>query len=160
MKKLILLSVLLTQTVFAQTTNINLSVGNKTVELGLTRTIESEIILGGSFALTNSKVIEDRANLIDAGSYLHKVNTNYTPSVFALMGGKFDNLSIVTKVGSSYINQDIKKINSKEDYHKDSKVLYLAVGVDVMYQISDVIGIGASFDNVNSLMLGINYKIN
>jgi hypothetical protein len=167
MKKLVIVLGLLTQSAFSQmanSTNANLSIGYKTAELGFTHTLESEIILGGSFAFTDSKVIEDRTNKIDRGSSLHKLNTKYSKTVFALMGGNFKNINFIGKVGANYIDQNICKIaDSRQtdgNFVKDSKVLYLAVGMEIMYQISDNIGISGSFDNVNSAMIGINYKIN
>ena len=167
MKKFLILSVLLAQSAFAQmpnSTNANLSVGYKTAEIGVTHTLESEFILGGSFALTDSKMIENRTNKIDRGSYLHKMNSKYTPSAFALMGGNFDRINFIGKVGATYIDQNICKINNSMQtdgvYTKDSKVLYLACGMEIMYQVSDFVGISGSFDNVSGAMLGINFKIN
>lgn len=166
MKKFLILSVLLAQSAFAQeanSTNANLSIGYKTAEIGITHTIESEIILGGSFALTDSKHIEDRTNKIDRGNYAHKMNSKYTPTVFALMGANFDRINFIGKVGACYIDQDIKKINYNHKeyvFAKDNKVLYLAVGMQIMYQVSETVGISGSFDNVSGAMLGINFKIN
>lgn len=167
MKKLVILSVLFAQSVFAQmpnSTNANLSIGYKTAEIGITHTLESEIILGGSFALTDSKHIEQRTNSIDRGNYSHKMNTKFTPSAFALMGGNFERINFIGKVGATYINQDVKKIdynNKTNDFFaKDSKILYLAVGMEIMYQISETVGISGSFDNVSGGMLGINFQIN
>lgn len=161
MKKLLILSILLAQSSFAQM--ISLSLGNKTAEIGISQTLESEIILGGSFALTDSKLLESKVNLLDRGSYLHRMSSNYTPTVFALMGANFDNLNIITKIGASYINQDVCKINSSKEtsgiFVRDDKKLYLAMGAMVTYQISEVFGVNCSFDNVSSIMLGINYKL-
>lgn len=136
---------------FAQS-NINLSLGYKTVEIGLTKTLDSEIILGGSFSLTNSKVIEDRINSVDV-NYIHTFNSKYTPTIFGLLGAKFDRLNMIGKVGASYVDQNINTV-------KDDKHLYLAVGIQLIYEVSNSFGISGSFDNVNSFMAGINYKIN
>ncbi len=163
MKKIAILAVLLAQSAFAQT-NLNLAVGNKTAEFGLSHTLESEIIVGGSFSLTNSKVIEQRANAVDRGSCLHRMNSAYTPTLFALVGAKFDRLNILAKVGASYINQNICQIDNSLQtdgtFTRDTKSIYLAIGMQAIYQVSDNVGISGSFDNVNSAMLGINLKIN
>ena len=167
MKKLIILSVLFVQSAFAQmpsSTNANLSVGYKTAEFGITHTLESEIILGGSFSLTDSKNIEDKTNLVDKGSYLHRMNSKYTPSAFVLMGGNFERINFIGKVGASYVDQRLCKINDSRQtdgtFINDNKKVYLAVGMEIMYQVTEFVGISGSFDNVNSLMIGINYQIN
>lgn len=168
MKNLIvLLLLLLSQSVFSQvaeSTNLNLSIGYKAAEIGFTNTLESEIIVGSCFSLTNSKVIQDRANKVDTGNYLHKMNNDYTPTVFVLMGANFDRFNMVGKIGACYINQNICKINDSRQkervFIEDTKHLYLSIGVELMYQITDNFGVSGGFDNVNSLMMGINFKIN
>jgi len=167
MKKVLLLSVLLGTSAYSQmanSTNANLSIGYKTAEIGITHTLESEIILGGSISLTDSKLIEKRNNSIDRGNHLYKENSSLTPSAFILMGGNFDRVNLIGKVGATYMNQNVCSIDNSMQtdgvYTKDSKLLYLAIGMEFMYQVSDNWGISGSFDNVNSAMLGINYKIN
>lgn len=161
MRKLFLLSILFSSSFFAQ--NINLSGGYKTVELGLTHTLESEILLGGSIAMTDTKVIVSRANIADVGSYLHKENTKYTPTVFGLIGGKFNRIHVLGKLGLTYLDQSICKINDSRQtdgtFIKDSRHLYVAMGFQASYYITDRFGINGGFDNVNSGTLGINFKL-
>lgn len=137
--------------------DVKLSLGYKSVELGVSKTLtDSELIFGGAISLTDSEQIAKRANQFGQE---HKIYDKAIPTVFALMGAEFDRLNIIGKVGACYINrQDVTEYNGvTEPYNKK---YFLAVGINIMYMVSDKIGISGSYDNVNSAMVGINYKIN
>lgn len=118
--------------------------GNKSVEISTTYT--HPLIFGMSVSIVDSKIVEKRANNNDFNK--HNLNSDLTPSVFGLIGGEFEELSLIGKLGASYIDQSINGIQEKQK-------LYFAVGIIADYKINDIIGIRVSFDNVNSAMIGI-----
>lgn len=153
MKK-ILISLFILSVASTNAQDLKLSLGYKSIEVGATKTLESELIFGGAVSITDTHQIEKRANQF---SQIHKIYDKAIPTTFALLGAKFNRFSMIGKVGACYINrQDVTENNVTEPYnHK----FFLAVGMQLMYMVSDRIGVSGSFDNVNSAMVGINYKI-
>lgn len=129
---------------------IALMTGEQATELSLTYT--HTMVLGGAVSIVSSKFVEKRANKND-GSTVHKFNTKITPAVYGLIGGEFEDFSIIGKLGASYIDQDI---NGKPDSQK----IYFAVGMVFDYKISDVTGLRASYDNVAGAMVGVTIHFN
>lgn len=164
MKLLTILSVLFTQFIFAQTINTNISVGNKALELGVYNTSDEDFVIGGSIAISDTDVNMYRANIADIGNYLHKANSKYTPTIFTLIGGKYNKMTFTGKVGVTYLNQLLCKIQDSRQtdgvFIKDNRHLYVSIGMQAIYNITDNFGISASFDNVNAAMFGINFKLN
>lgn len=127
-------------------TEIDVMAGYKSAELNIIQRTET-LNFGLGFSIVDSKLVEKRANNNDL-YYTHQFIQDYTPAVFALVGGQFENLSITGKMGSSYVDQKI-------DNKRDSKHLFLAVGIEIGYDINERFGFKGSFDNVNSLMAGL-----
>lgn len=134
---------------FAQekSNQIALMVGNKSAEISITHT--DELIYGLSFSETDSKLIEKRANKYSFDD--HMLLNNYTPAIFGLIGGDFEYLSMIGKIGTCYINQSINSV-------VDNKKLYLAIGIAIDFKISEFIGIRGSFDNVSGAMIGTTFN--
>lgn len=122
---------------------VSAMVGLSSIELSAQYT--HTMIYGAAVSLTDSKDIERRANV---NSYeKHELKTKYTPAVFGLIGGEFEELSIIGKLGAAYIDQ-IR--NGKDEKQK----LYFAVGIIFDYKLNDAIGIRGSYDNVAGPMIG------
>lgn len=103
------------------------------------------MIYGAAIGITDSRSIEQRAN---RNSYeKHELKTRYTPAVFGLIGGEFEDLSIIGKLGAAYIDQTRNGIDEKQK-------LYLAVGIIFDYKLTDAIGLRGSYDNVAGAMIG------
>lgn len=149
MKKLVLVFLLLPLLSFAQN-QIDVLVGYKAVEVNYSIRTET-LNYGLGLSAVDSQLVEKRANNNDL-YYNHRLTQSYTPAVFGLIGGQFEEFQMVGKVGTAYIKQNI---NDK----KDDKHFYLAVGIEFGYDLNDSIGIKASFDNVNSFMGGLLIKI-
>lgn len=124
--------------------------GYKSFELGFTYLDEEiELIYGVSASVVDSKLAEKRANRNDIGK-VHEFNGKAVPAVFGLIGAKFDDLSIIGKIGGAYLNQTI---NGKLEPQK----AYLAFGLVVDYKITDTIGLRGSYDSVNSALIGVSF---
>lgn len=156
MKKLIILFCIFSATLNAQ--DLKLSLGYKSAEIGLSKTLQNELIFGGSLCLTDSEQIAKRANQFNQE---HKIYNKVIPSAFILMGAEFDRLNLMGKVGACYIQkQDVKETNGNVSTTTPyNNIMFLAVGFNIMYMVSDKVGFSVSFDNVNAGMLGINYKL-
>lgn len=146
MKKLIFIFLLLPLMSMAQS-QIDVMAGYKAVEVNYFLRTES-LNYGLGISAVDSKLVEKRANNNDI-FYDHDFTQSVTPSVFALVGGQFEEVSIVGKMGASYVKQNINGI-----YDTD-KHLFLAVGIEIGYDITPELGFKGSFDNVNSFMAGL-----
>lgn len=132
-------------------TKINALAGFKSFELGTTITDEeSELIYGVSVSAVDAGVSEDRANRNDKGKN-HEFRNDIVPALFLNIGGKFDNLSIIGKIGSSYVEQ---KINNEP-----TKDLFLALGIMASLKVSNSTGLVLSYDSVNSVQFGISIAL-
>lgn len=134
---------------FAQN-QIDALVGYKAVEVNFSMRTNT-LNYGIGLSAVDADLAEKRANKNDH-FYNHRFTQSYVPAVFGLIGGQFDEVQVVGKMGTAYIKQNI---NDK----KDDKYFYLAVGIEFGYDLNDNIGIKASFDNVNSFMGGLLIKI-
>lgn len=126
----------------------SIMVGNKSFEIGYTYKTEG-LNYGISVSTVDSDLVEKRANNNDISK--HDFNSSYTPAVFGLIGATFDKVTITGKLGGSYVEQEI---NSQ----KDSQNLFFAAGVNLGYQINKM-QLQLSYDNVNSVMLGIGLNL-
>lgn len=134
----------------AQSNQIAIMGGNKALELSFSYTAPNEVIYGIAIAGTDSSIAEKRANKFDQKE--HVFQDKYIPTIFGLIGGEFDNLSVIGKIGSAYVNQTI---NGTEEKRK----MCLAVGIAFDFKISETFALRTSYDNVSSLMLGITYHL-
>lgn len=145
------LIILISLNIHGQETKISAMAGYKSAELGFTYLDEeSELIYGVSASIVDSKVSEKRANNNDKGKY-HEFRNDIVPALFLNIGGKFDNISLIGKIGGSYVEQKINKEPTKD--------LFLALGLCIEYEVSDTIGLRGSYDSVNSLLIGISFKL-
>jgi len=136
---------------YAQDRKVSVMAGYKAFELSATYTDEeTELIFGGSASIVDSGISEKRANTNDKGK-IHRFKGDVVPAAFALIGAKFDELNIIGKFGGAYVNQTI---NGKHE----SQNIYIAFGVAIDYEVSDQIGIRASYDSVNAVMAGLTFK--
>lgn len=141
-----LLLYLLPIIVLSQSNQLSLSIGYKSLEISTTYTAPNELIYGIALAVTDSKLAENRANKKDIN--IHKFNDKYITGIFGLIGGKFDNLSIIGKLGTAYINQNINNIQESQKY-------YFTAGLSIEHKISETLALKSSYDSLNSLLLGI-----
>jgi hypothetical protein len=140
MKKLVFMLLVVTA---VQSQSITSFVGYKSGEIDFT--VEKELIYGIGVSIIDTDIIAKRVNKYDLGMF-HQANTDVSPSVFLLLGGEVDQVTVVGKLGMSYVDQSINGNN-------DGKKFYSAVGIQIGYR-----KIFCNFDNCNSLMIG--YKIN
>lgn len=148
MKNLIL--ILFPALLFAQSNQISLTAGYKAIEISASYTAPNEVIYGLAFAGVDSKIAEKRANNRDINQ--HKFNDKYIPAVFGLLGGKFDNISVIGKLGTAYVNQDINGLKEKQK-------LYLAGGITFDFKMTETLSLRTSYDSVSSLLIGITYHL-
>lgn len=132
----------------AQERKLSIMAGYKAIEFGATYTDgETELIFGGAISLVSSDIVEKRANTNDKGK-IHNMTGKFVPAAFGLIGAKFDELSIIGKLGGAYVEQTI---NGKIE---DRKFCY-AIGVILDYKLSEIVSLRVSYDNVNAPMAGI-----
>lgn len=148
MKKLIL--ILFPALLFAQSNQIGLMAGCKAIEISASYTAPNEVIYGLAFAGVDSKIAEKRANKYDQKE--HKFNDKYIPAIFGLLGGKFDNFSIIGKLGTAYVNQTI---DGKEEKEK----MCLTAGIIFDFKLTETFSLRTSYDNVSSLLIGVTYHL-
>lgn len=123
--------------------------GYKSVELSASYTIESELVLGLAISATQSGIVEDRANRNDLNH--HDFKNDIVPAAFFLIGGKFDNFTMIGKLGGAYLEQDI-------NYKSDSQKFYYGVGVIFDYRFKNGYSIRTSYDNVSGPLAGIGFN--
>lgn len=151
MKKSITLLTLFLGTLSINAQEVHLTAGYKAAEIGYSYVAENELIFGLSVSAVDSKLTEKRANNNDHGK-THSFHNKYTPAAFGLIGGEFEEFSIIGKMGAAYLNQSIDGI-------AEPQKIYFAVGIMFDYKISNVLSIKAGYDNVNSVMVGVGIKI-
>lgn len=130
----------------AQNKQASLMVGYKALELSAAYVAESELIFGGAVMVANAHGIEQRANRNDVNKNVHALNGEYVPAVFGLIGGEFDELSIIGKLGGVYIDQSINGEPTKD--------IFFAVGIAFDYKLTKDFAIRMSYDNVAGPMAG------
>lgn len=118
--------------------------GYKSIELSYS--IDKSLNYGIATSITSSKKVASRASRMDYPNK-HTANNEITPSLFFLIGGTFDNITITGKLGATYFDQ---KINGK----REAQNIYRSVGVQVSYK-----AIVFSFDSANSAMIGYKFKL-
>jgi hypothetical protein len=141
MKKLVFLLLVATA---AQSQAITGFVGYKAGEIDIT--FQRELIYGVGVSIIDSDIITKRANKYNGGK-LHQAQRDITPTVFLLLGGKIDQITVVGKLGMSHFEQSI-------DGKRDGQKLYSVVGIQIGYR-----KFFGSFDSCNSLMLGYKIKL-
>jgi hypothetical protein len=139
MKKLIFLLLFATA---AQSQAITGFVGYKAGEIDFT--LEKELIYGLGVSLIDANIVGTRANKYDRDKF-HQAQRDVTPTVFLLLGGKIDQITVVGKLGMSHFEESI-------DGNRAGQKLYSTVGLQIGYH-----NFFGNFDTCNSLMLG--YKI-
>lgn len=153
MKKLITITILLLAfNINAQEQRGSIMIGNKTFELSYLNENEEGLGFGVSASIAHSNPLEARANKNDSAKNIHEFTNKITPAVFGLISADFEEVTIIGKLGASYVNQKINGI-------QDSKKYYFAVGIAVEVPVYEDIAVKASFDSVNSLMVGVNFKL-
>lgn len=130
----------------------SLTAGNKAFEISFIHENEEGLGFGLATSLVHSGLVESRANKNDSAKNIHEFTNKVTPAVFGLISGNFEELTIIGKLGTAYINQRINSI-------QDSKKYYLAIGISFEVPITEEINIKASYDNVNSVLAGVSFKI-
>lgn len=137
----------------AQSSNVSVMAGYKAFEVSASYLDhETELSFGLAITAVSSDLVEKRANRNDVNKNVHEFNTKITPAAFGLIGGQFDELTIVGKLGAAYVDQDINKERTKD--------LFFAVGVIFDYKIRDNLAVRASYDNVAGPMAGITFHFN
>lgn len=146
------LSTVFLSKVYSQEQRGSMTAGNRTFELSYISENEEGLGFGAAFSLVDSGLVEARANKNDTMKNKHEFVSNVTPTVFALISGDFEQITIVGKIGTAYVNQNINGI-------RDSKKLYFAVGISFEKPITEEISVKAGYDNVNSLLIGVSFKL-
>lgn len=134
----------------AQSNQVVIMGGYKAGEISVSYTAPNELIYGLALAGVDSKIAEKRANKFDQKE--HSFKDKYIPAVFGLIGGDFKTVSVIGKLGTAYVNQEINGQQEKEK-------MCLAVGIAFDFKITETIYLRTSYDNVSSLLLGITYHL-
>jgi len=148
MKKLATLALILIYLNVNAQSQIHASAGYKAIEIGYTYQNEEFLNFGFSASLVDAGTVEKRANKNDVNKKIHDLKSDVVPALFGEVGGTFDSITITGKLGTAYLDQRINGIQEKQK-------LYLAVGIRFGYYVSDNIQVVGSYDNVNSVMAGI-----
>lgn len=135
----------------AQSEKGSLMVGNKAFELSYIYENEEGLGFGFATSIVHSELVESRTNKNDHFNE-HQFVSKVTPAVFGLISGNFEEVTVIGKIGASYVNQNINGI-------RDSKKLYLAVGIAFEVPLTEEISVRAGYDNVNSVLIGVGFKI-
>lgn len=151
MKKLFLLAILVALQMNAQTNHTSIMLGYKSIEVSASHTIPCELSFGLALSVTDAQIVEKRANHNETNNYTHKFKSDIVPAAFLLVGGQFDNFTIVGKMGGAYLEQDINN-------RPESKKYYYAVGVIFDYRFENNTSIRASYDNVSGPMVGVGFN--
>ena len=126
---------------------LSVMAGYKAIEISGAYTAENELLFGLAISAVDSEITQKRANTNDRGSN-HEFKSDFTPAAFGLIGGKFDDLSIIGKIGGAYIKQEINGNSEPQN-------IYLAAGVIIDYKVSELMGLRVSYDAVSGPMAGI-----
>lgn len=136
---------------WAQNRSASASIGQQAAELSITTTNDRGLIFGGAFSAVNSDLAERRATKNDQGK-AHDFKTKYTPAAFGLIGGDFDGVAMIGKIGAAYVHQTINGAI-------DPKKIYFVVGVAIDVRISERVHLRNGYDSVNGFLTGINLKL-
>lgn len=137
--------------VTAQEKQFSVMSGYKALEVAATYTHEeTELVFGLSIVAVDSEMIEKRANNNDKGGR-HIINSEYTPGAFGLIGAKFDDLSIIGKIGGAYIKQDI---NGKPEPQN----IYMTFGIIFDLKVSNSTGLRVSYDGISGPLGGVGFN--
>jgi hypothetical protein len=141
MKKLVFLLLVATA---AQSQSLAGFVGYKAGEIDIT--LHKELIYGVGVSIIDSDIISKRASKYD-GNKIYQAQTAISPTVFLLLGRKIDQITVMGKLGLSYVDQTING-------SKSAKNLYSAIGIQVGYN-----NFLFNFDSCNSVMIGYRIKL-
>ena len=102
--------------------------GNKSIELSASYT--HSLIYGCAISVIDSKVVANRVWI--------NTTDKITPTVFALLGGEFEELSMIGKLGACRFNN----------------TQWVTFGFVIDYKINEMIGLRSSYDNVVGALVG------
>lgn len=145
-KVLIILILFIPAASQAQSKQVTAMAGYKAFEVSAAYVAESELIFGLAVMGASAHGIEQRANKNDVNKKVHALNGEVVPAVFGLIGGEFDELSIIGKLGGTYIDQSINGTPTKD--------IFFAVGIAFDYKLTDDLAFRVSYDNVAGPMAG------
>lgn len=130
---------------------LKIMAGYKSFEFGYSLENEELLNFGLSASIADSKMLEKRANKNDVNRNVHEFKSDIVPAVFGTVGATFDKFTITGKIGGSFVSQNINNQATKD--------IFFAVGLAMEYQINCCVRIRGSYDNVNSAMAGVAFKI-
>lgn len=136
----------------SQNSRIGCMFGYKAIEINYDYQNEDFLNFGVAISAVESSIVEKREERNDIYIKDYEIKNDYVSALFFTVGGTFDKFTITGKLGSAYLDQKINEI-------KDDKNFYLAVGCRFEYKVQERLSITSSYDNVNSLIVGINYKL-
>ncbi|MGO4773863.1 hypothetical protein ACEN2I_19615 [Flavobacterium sp. W22_SRS_FK3] len=148
LKKHFLITVLGSIALNAQN-NTSVTIGYKTIGLSLETTAKNGLIFGVMATVVDSKIVEKKINKFDFNRSEHNLRTKFIPASFFIIGGDFENICILGKIGTAYIDQDINAI-------KDKQKIFFAIGTMIDFRVSNRVKVRTSYDNVNAFLTGIN----
>lgn len=151
-KRLLATALLVPFIATAQDSKIGSMFGYKAIEINYDYQNEDFLNFGVAISAIESSMVEKREERNDVYIKDYEIENSYVPALFFTVGGTFDKFTITGKLGSAYLDQKVNEI-------KDDKNFYLAVGCRFEYQVKERLSITSSYDNVNSLLVGINYKL-
>lgn len=131
---------------------INVQAGYKALSFGYTYQNEEFLNFGFSASVVKSGLVEKRANRNDTSKKVHYFKSDVVPALFGEIGATFDEFTITGKLGGAYLNQSINGTQEKQK-------IYYAIGVRFDYKLSENTYLNASWDNVNSGMVGITFNL-
>ena len=141
MKKLIFFLFAVTA---AQSQSLTGFVGYKAGEIDIT--LHKELIYGVGVSIIDSDIISKRASKYD-GNKIYQAQTAISPTVFLLLGGTIDQITVIGKLGLSYVDQTINGNTSAQKF-------YSAIGMQLGYN-----NFLCNFDSCNSVMIGYRIKL-
>ena len=137
--------------VYAQEKQFSVLAGFKALEMSFSYIAENELIYGIALSAVDSKLSQDIANFHDGGK-THDFKGEIVPAAFGLIGGKFDKVKVIGKIGAGYVDQKINNVPEKQKF-------YLAFGFAYSYEFDNGVAIIGSCDSVNAALLGVSFKM-
>lgn len=136
----------------SQNSRIGGMFGYKAIEINYDYQNEDFLNFGLSISSVESSMVEKRAETNDIYKKHYDIKDKYVPAMFFTVGATFDKFTITGKGGYAYLNQKVNNI-------QENRKFYYAIGCRLEYDIEEKLSITCSYDNVNSCLFGINYKL-